>query len=142
MAHLDRNRAATILAESYCAQASVIASRYSITTETIRNYRKLEARDPEFAALVAKKVQLLTVEWKDEAVRFLRTGLRKLEHLVDGATYAPGVIREVAGAVKVVGELQIVKAALVGEHAGSTGEGSPAEEAPSGAVDTEPEPVH
>lgn len=126
---IDKGRAATILAECACAQASVIAARYDVTTETIRNYRKLAARDAEFASLVAKKTALLESEWKDTAIRFLRTGLRKLEQLVDGATYAPGVIREVAGAVKVVGELQIVKAALSGEHAERSGEGQAAEEA-------------
>lgn len=142
MAILNRERASTILAEANCGSVKEVAARWSVSTETIRNYRKLEQEDEAFAAAVARKTQYLASEWRDVAIQFLRTGLRKLENLVTEAKSEPQQIRAVAGAIKVVGELQIVKAALSGQHTFGSGEGPAPTKAPGSERDTGQGEVH
>jgi len=138
---LDEERAAQILAECVGAKPSAVAARYGITVQTLRNYRERASTDAAFAALVEKKRVLIETQWAEEAVKFLRSGLRKLDELVGKAELSPGVIREIAGAVKVVGELQIVRSAL-GQHTGGNRQGSTPPAAPGGADGDEPSGVH
>lgn len=141
MARLDEDRAAMILAECVGNKPSVVAARYGVSTETIRNYRKRAEADVGFAELVAKKRALIETQWAAEAISFLRAGLQKLEELVGKATPSPGVIREVAGAIKVVGELQIVRSALGQQPGGNREAPAPAADDRDGAGD-EPSGVH
>ncbi len=123
---LDTNRCATILAECSFTKPGIVAKRWGITVRSIQKYQDREEADPEFAEVVSKKRALLESEWKDVAIRFLRTGLAKLEELVEKAKPEPGIIREVAGAIKVVGDLQIVRTALNGEQPRTNPEGQEA----------------
>jgi hypothetical protein len=68
------------------------------------------------------------LEWGGQRRAFLAEGIKKLRELVGAAT--PAQIHEVAGAVKIVGELQITSEALgVGVRSDQQGA------APEGATD-------
>lgn len=135
LSEVQLERAATIVAETTAFTIPEVAQRNRVTGQTVRNYLKREQRDEAFAARCAKKRSALLAElerqkhdWADDAVRCLRRSFQKLEELIDQAKPDKGVIREIAGAVKIVGELQVVRTALSGEQSRSNHEGSAAPE--------------
>jgi len=114
----DRERASRVLAEAAYATDKSVAKRNSTTTRSIENWRQRMATDDVLADMYRTKVALLDGDWATAAVDFLRTGIEKLQQLVDQAQ--PDQIHEVAGAIKIVGELQVVRETLRGQHSGAT----------------------
>lgn len=143
-------RAATMVAECIVSTVPEVAKRHGVHQQTVRNYLERAEADPEFAALCAKKRSTVAEElarreadWLDEAVTCLRGSFRKMNELVAAAKPEKGSIRELAGAIKIIGELQVVREALrVGKQPGAPRKGS----APTGDAgesrDSEPPGVH
>jgi len=98
---------AAILAEAALGSDGQTAKRHGICRKTLCNWRKRLGTDEEFASEFSRKKALLEVNWGDEAVKALGRMIRKLDDLVQQA--GPEKIHEVAGAVKIVGELEVVR---------------------------------
>lgn len=150
LGRVQLERAATIVAECSMLTVPEVAERHDVSRETVRNYLRREAADEAFADLCAKKrltvaqeLQRREADWLDEAVRCLRSSFKKLEQLVTDAKAEKGSIREVAGAIKIVGELQVVREALRGgQQPRSSGKGSTPPSDAGVAGDGEPAGVH
>lgn len=112
----EPERAAAIVAEAMYVGDKAAAKRWHVSVRTVERYRARVAADATLAALVERKTKALETEWTQEAVAFLRTGLRKLRELAEDCKVDQ--IRDVAGAIKIVGELQVVREALGGEQPG------------------------
>lgn len=106
----DRDRAVKILVDALAVGDEQAAARWGVCTKTLQRYRARLANDPELARAVKATSQKLDAEWRTARRTFLRAGIRKLQELVDLA----GVdkIREVAGAIKIVGDLEITSGVL------------------------------
>jgi len=108
-----------------------IAKRYGISERTVQRLKAEEQANPALADLVRqKKAEMAQSEqgWRQVRLRFLRKSIEKLGKLVDEATSAQ--IREVAGAIKIVGELEAVTMALGdedGEQPSGNRQGAPPE---------------
>ncbi len=134
----NRERAARILAEAACIGDKKAAERNGVSDRSIRNYRLRMETDAELSALFQTKKKLIETEWRQEAITFLRTSIAKLGDMVQAADNTQ--IREVAGAIKLVGELALMKDVLGGKQPGADREG-PAPGTPpgaDGAADTRP----
>ncbi len=128
-----------------------IAKRYGISEKTLERTKAKQASDPSLSELVRQKKSELAQSnqgWRLVRIRFLRKSIEKLGKLVEEATSAQ--IREVAGAIKIVGELEAVTRALGdddGEQPGGNRQSHPAE-AHAGAAGGDkgsgpsPTPVH
>lgn len=118
-----------------------IAKRYGISERTLQRLKGDEQTNPALAALVRqKKAEMAQSEqgWRQVRLRFLRKSIEKLGRLVEEATSAQ--IREVAGAIKIVGELEAVTLALGdedGEQPSGNRQGS-APEAHAGTAGRDP----
>lgn len=104
---LTDEQATSMLAESAIIGVPAAARRYEVDERTVFAWRKRLEASPDAQAKIAAKREKLEREWSDVAIRFLRKAVAKLEALVEQAT--PENIREVAGAIKVVGELGIAR---------------------------------
>lgn len=86
------------------------ASRWNVSERTVWRHVARAKTDTSLASIVSKNLEATETEWRDVAVEFLRKGIAKLGALIDQA--GKDQIRDVAGAVKIVGELQVVREAL------------------------------
>jgi len=154
MARIDTDKAATILADALVMGDEAAAKRNGVTSRTIRKYRALLPSDPALSAAFRLKKSALDeardeerLEWDRERRRFLRASIAKLEELVAKANSVEH-IHPVAGAVKIVGELDIAKIVLDDEREYSadrqgSGASPPAGQAPgSQGADSLPAAVH
>ncbi|HEX7464374.1 MAG TPA: hypothetical protein VF382_05730, partial [Actinomycetota bacterium] len=103
------------------------AKQHGISIRTLQAYRARLRIDPELTELFAAKKRLLEEDWRSEAVKTIRHGMGTLRRLFtladkeaektarDGSPFPVGRIREVAGAVHLVGNLGIAKDALTGD---------------------------
>lgn len=104
---------------------------FGINLRTLQRWRKRANGDAELSQVVTtKKAELDAAkdEWAQEAVAFLRKAIAKLGELVEDAK--PNQMRDVVGAIKIVGELDITRNALADEcstDAGETGKPAPGE---------------
>ena len=134
-----REQKARIGADAELFGVEEAAKRHSISERTVRRYRAMAAADPDLAREIRERKALVLkqedLDWATTGRRFLRRSLAKLEELVQQAKAEPGSIREVAGAIKIVGELDVVRSALGGEQPDDPepGEETPA---PPGGVAT------
>lgn len=121
---LADERIAEILVEATSCKDEEAAKRGGISVRTLRNYRARLACDPVLAALFRHKKSLVERDWADAAIKTLRSSLAVLNELVEasrpqpGEKPAAGTIREVAGAIHIVGNLGIAREALTGGHVG------------------------
>lgn len=131
----DIDRVAQILVDAYLIGDPRAAKHWGITDRTIRNYRARMETDEALSSRFLQKKREVEADWVDTSKRFLARSIAKLEDLVQSA--GPDQIREVAGAIKIVGELDVVRSALKDgqqpERAdqgptASTAEGGPAAE--------------
>ena len=108
--NFNAERAASILAEASLWTDTYAAKRWGVTARSISNWRKLTETDSDFSELFDRKKAAIDKAWGNEARAALRRMLRKLDDLVQEA--GPEQIREVAGAVKIVGELEVTRGAI------------------------------
>lgn len=106
----DRDRASEVLVDAIMLGDASAADRHGCSKRTVERYRQRMATDPALSALVEEKKKAQVGEWAAARTRFLRSAIAKLETLVAGATGEQ--IREVAGAIKIVGDLHVVSGAL------------------------------
>ena len=107
-------RASEVLVDAILLGDGPAATRHNVSLRSIQRYRVRARSDAALAELVASKKAKVEQDWTDARRRFLRRAIAKLEQLIDGAK--PEQIREVAGAIKIVGELDVVKGALGGNQ--------------------------
>ena len=114
---------ARVLADAVTLGDEVAAKRHGISPRSVQRYRALAKSDDRLTGAVAAKKKAVDDDWRDSAVQFMRTSIAKLEELVAAA--GPDQIREVAGAIKIVGELNVAKDVLGGEQPRSDSAGAP-----------------
>jgi hypothetical protein len=101
-AGLDPERVAEILVDAYALGDAPAARKWSCSRRTVERYRARLKTDKVLAAIVQEKRELAEEELATLRVRFLRKALVVLEKKI---TKAKATVFEVAGAVKIVGEL-------------------------------------
>jgi len=114
----DRARAVRVLLDAAAVGDSAACKRHGISERTLQRYRERVGADPELTAVVAEKKNAEEAGWSASRRRFLRSAIAKLEAMI--AEAGPDQIREVAGAIKIVGELEVVVVNMIG--AGTDGE--------------------
>lgn len=123
----DRERKARIAADTEIHGCEKAAQIHRISARTCRRMHAhaMSGADPELTAIVTKKTRAVLesedVDWAATSRRFLRRSIAKLEELVQQA--GPDQIRQVAGAIKIVGELDVVRSALRDEQSERAGQG-------------------
>lgn len=140
---LDRERAAQVLALAEQSSDQAAAKHFGITVRSVQRYRELLASDHELAAAFAEKnakLEAAAGDWAEAAVDFMLTGIQKLKQLVGEAKVEN--LRDVTGAVKIVGELDITRKVLGGRPLADR-QGSPpaAPEGESGRDPSGPPPA-
>lgn len=117
----DRDRAARILVDAIALGDKTACKQWGITERTLGRYRvRLEADRglSEAVRIIGDKADK---HWRTARTQFLRKAIAKLETLIAAAT--PKQIRDVAEAVRVVGELDVASQVLNGsdnpDHEGS-----------------------
>lgn len=110
---LDRERMAWVLLDALSLGDNVAARKWKLCARTVQRYRERMRIDPELSSVVAEKAAGVEVELASLRVRFLRKALRELETKI---TAPEATVYEIAGAVKIVGELHQVSEALGDER--------------------------
>jgi hypothetical protein len=141
----DRELAAKVLALAAKAGDEEAAKHFGISTRSIKRYRaRLVEGDSQLAEAVNQKTAQLDQHarhWAEDAASFMSLAIRKLGQLVGQA--GPKQMRDVTGAIKIVGELDITRKVLGDEQPGAGAEG-PAAQANAGVrkvaeAETDPE---
>lgn len=135
---IDREKAIRVLLDAAVSGDRAACERAKIDERTLRRWRVKLGSDPELTAAFRAKNEVEDRSWKAARRQALAAGVRKLEALIEVADSEQ--LRDVAMAVKVLGELEITQEALgssstnqPGESAGEA-EGDPrAAGAPSGS---------
>ena len=109
----DRERAIQILVDAAAVGDETACAHWKVSGKTLQRYRKRLADDPELSRAVRMKSQELDREWRTARRRFLRRAIGKLEALVEQATV--GQMRDVTGAIKILGELEITAGMVADE---------------------------
>ena len=112
-------RAAAVLAEADYSSDKSAAKRYSVTVRSVENWRRKLQTDPKLAELYEARKAAIHEDWAETAIAFLRAGIAKMQALVETATVEH--LGDVSQAVKIVGELQVVREALRGDKPQSGG---------------------
>lgn len=100
MTERDPERVACVLADAFVLGDQAAARKWSMSTRTVERYRVLAKTDPKLSAAVAERNATVQHDLSVLRVAFLRDALQALrDKLPDGTLY------EVAGAIKIVGEL-------------------------------------
>ena len=106
-------RAAAILAEAEVFGDRKTCERWSITRQTLHNYRVRLRTDEALLQLYTLKTRMLLLDWQQDATKCLKVGLAKLTEMIPDATkHDADTIHAIAGAMKIVGELRIAHDAL------------------------------
>lgn len=104
----------SLVAEAlFSTDPAALCARYGVSTKTLERWKARCSSDQKLAAVVSKKKNAQREEWEDEAVRFMRRGLRKLDELVDKAAVTD--MRNVSGAIHLVGNLLVASGVLRGK---------------------------
>lgn len=139
MSAFNRQRAARILVDAFALGDKTAADKHGVSEKSVQRYRQRLEEDGQLSALVRRLQARAHRDWSASRLNFLRGGIDKLNALVAEADVSQ--IRDVAEAVKVVGELQVASDALnVGDvdHLEGDDPSSTASDAGEGGTD----PVH
>lgn len=110
-------RISMVLADAQIRGDEAAAKLHDVSIRTVVRYRKQLETDQDLARHVAKRMGVLDEDWGEAAREFLREAIAKLKEMVK--TAPADQIRDVTGAVKIVGELQIVREAIHGQQPGA-----------------------
>jgi len=115
---------AQVVAEAKASTIDDAARRHNVSRRSVQRWMKDARDDAEMAHVVARKTELIEQDWADTAKAAMRDLLGSLVETVKKAQaedgpVPPGRIHEMAGAVKVVGELGVAKE-MFGSAAGAT----------------------
>lgn len=131
----DPHRAAAILVDAIALGDQTTADKWQVSVKTIFRYRERMATDPVLSDTVREKVRAQSADWADVRLQFLRSTIAKLQALVALATVEH--LHQVAGALKIVGDLHVVVNALGADEqqpvAHLPGPGAPADAPGEGA---------
>lgn len=105
----DAERIAEILVDAYVLGDGSAARKWRVSTRTIRRYRAAAKTDEALSALVQEKRDGATEELAALRVVFLREAINVLRTKIKKRS---ATVHEVAGAVKIVGELHQVAEVL------------------------------
>lgn len=119
---LDRAKAIRILIDAARLGDRKACDLHKITDRTLRNYRARLDGDPKLTEAFRVKNKAEDLTWKAARRSALTKGIQKLEALIDGAL--PDQIRDVANAVKILGELEITQGVLDGPDTSQPDEGA------------------
>lgn len=133
---LNRELAAKVIALALQAGHEAAAKHFGISTKSVGRYLKLAETDPHLSGVVqTRKLELEAASqgWAFEAAGFMVLGIKKLGQLVAQAKVEQ--MRDVTGAIKIVGELDITRKALGGgEHPRADRQGQAPQDASGAAV--------
>ena len=102
------NRAARALAEADIFGVGPTAEKFNITTRSLSNWRNRALEDPILSQKYAECVDKLTKDWQEDTTLFMKTSLARLTRLAkDGTKEDAEFIHALAGALKIVGEINI-----------------------------------
>lgn len=108
---LDPEHVACVLADAFVLGDASAARKWRISKRTVQRYRSVASKDPKLTAAVAAKNVEVQHELSTLRVAFLREALQVMREKMKDAT-----LYEVAGAVKVVGELHQVASVVEDER--------------------------
>lgn len=106
----DRDRAIRILVDALDMGDAKACARHNVTVRTLQNYRKRMVNDPELSQAFALKKEQVDRKWDTQRRLFLAEGFAKVRELISTATLTN--LRDLVGALKVAGELQVTTEAL------------------------------
>lgn len=114
---VDPDRLAWVVLDAIALGDAAAARKWNVSRRTVERYRERSRNDKDLAAAVAEKKRHEESDLANLRVRFLRRALGVLEAKIqsEGAT-----VYEIAGAVKIVGELHQVAMAVDDERPDST----------------------
>lgn len=130
--HFDRELAAKVLALAAKAGDAEAAKHFRISLRSVKRYRAKMLADGELAQAVTVKVTEFEAHskgWAEEAAAFMSQAIRKLGQLVGEAK--PEQMRDVVGAIKIVGELDITRKVMGSDEQPGAGSEAPASQAPA-----------
>ena len=110
----DREKAVLVLVDAIDCGDQTAMDRWKVSARTLYRYRSRLHADPVLAAAVKHKRDAMDGEWRSARRTFLRSAIAKLQALIENASEER--IRDIAGAIKIVGDLEVVSGAL-GENA-------------------------
>ncbi|MBD1847277.1 hypothetical protein H6F89_28505 [Cyanobacteria bacterium FACHB-63] len=106
----DRDRAARILIDALTIGDVQACQKWSITRQSLYNYRSRMKGDSELLQAMEQKKAMQDQEWADEIPSMLKAGLEFLKRAATEADCKdPAVIREVAIAVKFCAETYMMR---------------------------------
>ena len=110
---LDREKAIRVLIDAARLGNRKACELHKITERTLWNYRNRFESDPQLTEAFRVKNAVEDRSWKAARRSALTAGIQRLEELI--ALALPDQIRDVANAVKVLGELEITQGVLDGD---------------------------
>ena len=132
----NRERAALVLLDAFATGDEAASLKWKTSTSSIQRYRRLLTEDPKFVKIVSLRMRELEQSWAVARMQCLRSIIKRIENL---ASTSDDIYR-LSGAVKILGELQVV-AGVLSAGSESADQGSGDEEAPRRAT-RGPGPVH
>lgn len=107
----NRQEMAQALVEAGMSGDAATAKKYGVTTQTLRNYRKLLKDDPSFFALFEKTASpVLTRPWADDLDDALRKTIAKMLEMVQAqGNTDPDALQAVTKAFSAMAEMQLTK---------------------------------
>jgi transposase-like protein len=107
------DKAARILADSTMMRDSDAAKKHGVCEETIRRYRIRFEKDARLREMVAEKKQIQDVRWADRITNAIASAVDFLDRAAKAADpQDPEAIHAIAGALKMLGEVQMAREML------------------------------
>jgi hypothetical protein len=104
----NQDLAAAVLLEAVFSTDAVACEKYGITVRTLCNYRKRLHTDSNFADFFRTKKEAFDLAWVNEMPIALRKAIRFIARATEVADPRnPAVIERIAGAIKIIAEVQM-----------------------------------
>lgn len=113
MSRINPTRVVRVLSDAVAMGDEAAAAKWKISTKTVERYRKRAAEQPELSADVRENHRRIEKTLSQMRVEFMRDALASMLTKLEGAT-----LYEVAGAMKIVGDLHQVALAVAAEENG------------------------